>query len=284
MKKSTKKWLITATILSLAGCIMFGGIMSMFKWNFKKLSTVSYETNEYEIEKEFRNISITTDTANITLEPSKDAKTRVVCFEESKMKHLVEVQNDTLEIKAINDKEWYDYINIDFQSPKITLYLNEAEYSTLAVKVTTGKIEIKNGADFTSIDASVTTGDVNITSVTCSGDVKIETTTGGAKITDMKCKSFIRSGSTGKTLLKNVIASEKISINKSTGNVVFDKCDAAEIAVKTTTGSVKGSFVSDKVFNVSTSTGKIDVPKTVTGGKCEIKTTTGNILISISKE
>ena len=51
--------------------------------------------------------------------------------------------------------------------------------------------------------------------------------------------------------------------------------------MRTHTGDVSGNLLSDKVFITETDTGRIDVPKTTTGGKCEIKTDTGDIRISI---
>lgn len=79
----------------------------------------------------------------------------------------------------------------------------------------------------------------------------------------------------------NVIATEKFSIKRSTGDVTFDGCDATEIFVETDTGNVKGSLLTDKVFIAQTDTGRVDVPKTVNSGKCEICTDTGDIKIDI---
>lgn len=83
--------------------------------------------------------------------------------------------------------------------------------------------------------------------------------------------------------MKNVIATEKFSIERSTGDVTFDGADAAEIFVKTDTGDVKGSLLTDKVFITETDTGRVDVPKTTIGGRCEITTDTGDISIEIKK-
>lgn len=77
--------------------------------------------------------------------------------------------------------------------------------------------------------------------------------------------------------MSNVIATNKFSVERSTGDVKFSGCDADEIYVKTNTGNVTGSFRSNKVF--ITDTGSIDVPKTVTGGRCKINTHTGDIKI-----
>ena len=97
------------------------------------------------------------------------------------------------------------------------------------------------------------------------------------------CKNVVSNGNTGAISLKNVIAAEKFSIERSTGDVKFDGCDAAEIFVKTDTGDVTGSLLSNKIFVVEADTGSVDVPKTATGGKCEITTDTGDINISIKK-
>ena len=72
-------------------------------------------------------------------------------------------------------------------------------------------------------------------------------------------------------------------IKRSTGDVKFDGSDAAEIFIKTDTGDVTGSLLTDKVFITQTDTGNIDVPKTVNGGRCEISTDTGDIKISVKK-
>ena len=81
--------------------------------------------------------------------------------------------------------------------------------------------------------------------------------------------------------LKNVIATEKISIESDVGDIKFEGSDAAEIYFKTSTGDVAGTLLSEKIFITDTSTGRISVPKTTTGGKCEIKTSTGDIEIAI---
>ena len=92
MQKSTKIYLIVATSIMILGVIIFGGVMTVLKWNFTNLSTFKYETNSYKIDQEYKDILITTDTANVTLLPSEDGNTLVVCDEQVKMKHTVEVK------------------------------------------------------------------------------------------------------------------------------------------------------------------------------------------------
>ena len=96
MKKTTKIWLITAGALVLAGCILFAGVMSTLKWDFTKLSTVSYETNTYEIADTFRDISIITDAADISFMLSGNGKCTVECREQAHATHSVTVEGDAI--------------------------------------------------------------------------------------------------------------------------------------------------------------------------------------------
>lgn len=279
MKNSTKIWLITATTLVALGCIMFSVVMTRNHWDFTKLSTVKYETNTYEVTDDFNSISMLTDTADILFVQSDDKICKVVCYEMSDMKHTTTVQNDTLTINVTDEREWYDHIGITLGSPKITVYLPKTEYDSLVIKEDTGDIEVPKDFKFGSIDISTSTGDITITGVTCEGDIVINVSTGKANLTDIKCKSFISDGSTGDISLKNVIVTEKFSIERSTGDVKFDACDATEIWVKTDTGDVTGKLLSEKIFITQTSTGDVHVPKSTNGGKCEITTSTGDIYI-----
>ena len=280
MRKSTKIWLIIASSLVVIGCAIFGGVMTMIKWDFTKLSTVKYETNDYKINENYENISIVTDTADIVFEYSKDAKTSVVCYEENKIKHSVAVSDNTLIIEVEDARKWYEHIGIHFGTPKITVSIPQGEYGTLSVKTSTGNIRVGNvSAD--TLDFSVSTGNVTVSDVICKGNIKIKVSTGKTSIMGAKCQNFMTNGSTGKVSLKNVIATEKFSIERSTGDIKFDGCDAANIFIKTNTGDVKGKLLTDKVVVAQTDTGSVDVPKTVNGGRCEISTNTGDIKIEI---
>lgn len=280
MTKTTKRWLIIATFLLLTGCVIFGGVMTVYKWDFSKLSTNKYETNKYDINDNFKNISVNVKTADIVFVASEKAKTEVVCFEQDNANHEVSVDNDTLTIKLVDERKWYEYIGINFRTPKITVYLPQGEYGNLTVSASTGDIDIKN-LSAENINLTVTTGEIEAKSITCNGDFKTTVSTGEVELKDVSCKNLSSNGNTGDITLKDVIAEEKFAIERSTGDVKFERCDANEIFVKTDTGDVKGSLLSDKVFITQTDTGNIDVPKTITGGRCEITTDTGDVKITV---
>ena len=75
----------------------------------------------------------------------------------------------------------------------------------------------------------------------------------------------------------NILANDKIDIRRSTGSVKLVDSDANSLYIKTSTGSVNLTLLSEKVFYATSSTGSVSVPKSTTGGLCEIHTSTGSI-------
>ncbi|MEE0945996.1 MAG: DUF4097 family beta strand repeat-containing protein [Acutalibacteraceae bacterium] len=280
MTKKTKIWIITAILFIIVGCIAFGSALFMLNFDFKKLSTVKYETNEYEITDNYDNIMINTKTAQVRFVTWEKSYSKVVCFEELKEKHSVKTEDNTLKIQIVNTKKWYDYIGVSLGSPEIIVYLPVKEYGRLSVRLSTGDIEV---GSMTVSDAELrtSTGSITATSLKCGKDLKINVSTGKTYLTDVTCNNFISEGDTGNIFLKNVIANDKCDIKRSTGKVNFDNCDAGELEIETDTGSVKGSLLSEKVFIAHSDTGRINVPETLSGGKCEIETDTGDISITI---
>lgn len=314
----TKIWLIIAIILVLIGCVVFAGVMTALDWNFFNLSTVKFETNGYDIDEPFQSISIQSDTADIIFKPAPGEVPSVVFFEEANAKHIVSVKDGTLIIERNHAVKWHDRIGINLHDPDIKVFLPQQQYDTLTITESTGDIEIPKEFTFDTIDISLSTGDVrnytsassikiktttgdiyteNISaenlslsvttgkvtarSVACKGELNIAVTTGDATLTDVVCNELNTAGNTGDITLENVTAAENVSIVRSTGDVKFQNCDAGALTIETDTGDVTGNLLSEKIFITETSTGTVDIPRSTTGGICQISTSTGDIKITI---
>ena len=241
MKKKTIVWLLIGAFLVLLGCAVFGGVMMALKWNFANLSTAKYETNSYDFSEKVENISVVTDTADVIFVPSSDSELHVVCYETENLRHIVTKKDGALVVELSDTRKWYEYIGINFASPKITVALPASEYGEIEIKVSTGIV----------------------------------------KLDGVKCEKLTSKGSTGDIFMKDVIVGERIFVERDTGDINFDACDAREIFAKTSTGDIKGSLLTDKMFVAGTDTGKISVPKNGDGGRCKLTTDTGNIKIEI---
>lgn len=223
----TKKvWLMIAAFLILVGCILLAYVMS-------KLA--KYETNTYEVDKAFSDISITTDTADIIFALSEDGKCKVECYEEKNAKHSVTVENDLLAVRT--SKSWYDYIGFSFGSPKITVYLPKAEYDALSINESTGKVEIPKDYIFDHVDISLSTGDVNFFA-SVSELVKIKTITGNVRVENTSAGALDLSVTTGKVTVSGVACRDDITVDVVTGNAYLTDSSCRSVISSAITGDI----------------------------------------------
>ena len=314
-----KKWFGLASFLLIFGIMICVGALTACAKDLGKLDMTKYERNEHEITEDFDNIFIQTISAEISFVLSEDGNCKVVCEEEKNLKHSVNLEEGKLFIIAIDQRKWHEHL-FNFGKTSLTIYLPQSAYALLNIQANTGDIEIPNSFAFErvdiqvstgnvkcyasasenikiktstgdirlenittgTLDLSVSTGKINVLGAVCAGDMNVNVSTGDGNLTNITCKNLTSNGDTGDLSLNNVIATEKFSIVRTTGKVEFEACDAMEIFVKTSTGKVVGTLLSEKIFIPKTSTGDIKVPDTTTGGKCEISTSTGDIKISIA--
>ena len=301
MTNKTKKWLVIALSLIILGGLIFVTTMTFLSWDFSKLSVNSYVTNPYDISEHFTSISIETKNADIVFEKSNDSTSKVVCYEQEKLRHSVLVEDGTLTIKVVDERKWYDYIEIGVVSPKITITIPQGAYDTLKIDGSTSDIKLGEDFSFNNIDITVSTGDICLENTTAkainlkttTGDISVknascnslavDVSTGDILLKEVNCKMLTSTGSTGDIELVKVIATDSIVIERTTGDVMIEDSDANDIVIKTSTGDVNGSLCSDKIFDVKTTSGDKNVPTSAVGGSCKITTTTGDVKITINK-
>ena len=311
--------IITAAVLIVIGFTLFICALFAVGFDLTKLGTAKYETNAYGVEESFTNIEIDTKETDIEFKQSEDGGVKVVCYERDKVKHSVKVENGTLKIRVEDKRSRLDHINLFSKSLSLTVYLPSGTYGSLSVGSSTGSVKVPGDYSFDSvditastgsiscdasaagsfriktstgsisckgisaktIDLSVSTGDVTLGSAACSGTVSVSVSTGGTNVEGLRCRDFSSKGTVGKINMKDLVAEESLYVERSTGDIVFESCDAGSIIAKASTGDVTGSLKTEKIFYAKASTGRVNVPKGSSGGLCEITTSTGDIDIRI---
>ncbi|MBE6634304.1 MAG: DUF4097 domain-containing protein [Ruminococcaceae bacterium] len=319
-----KFWIIFATVLIVVGIAVTGYALAACGFDFSRLSTVRYETATVSVTEDFHSISINANTSDIRILPSEDGTCRVTVCHQEGISHPVSVINGVLTVATEDQRTWIQRITIDFsmEDPFINVYLPLAQYDALTVRISTGDVSIPRNFTFrqtelvtttgdilcnaSSTDAlrlAATTGDVTVSDVTTStltvttdtGHIKLDSvicntaalqvSTGKTHITALTCASLTSKGTTGDLFMKNVIASQELTVERNTGDVQFTQCDAPQISVLVSTGDVSGSLLTDKIFTVNSSTGDIRVPTSIPGsGTCRITTTTGDVYVRIGTD
>lgn len=282
MKTAIKVLLIVAASLAVAGIGLFVAALAIGGWSFSAFKT-EYEAVTYDVPQPFSSIAIDVNEHDVTFRPATDGKCRVVADEGEKVTHAVTVKDGTLSIAVEDGRKWYErWTFFAFESPKMTVYLPEKEYDALTVESSTGDVTLPADFTFDSVDVTLSTGDITVDGASV-GALSLSVSTGRTTVSDLTCRTFTSEGGTGDLTLKNVLVDGKMSIKRGTGDVDLQRCDAAELSIKTSTGDVTGTLRTPKIFFADTSTGRVSVPQTTTGGRCEIKTSTGDIEITIAK-
>ena len=280
MSSVKKGWLIAAAVLVVGGLLMVGGAVYFCDLDFHQFNTLKYEMHSTDIDPEFEQIDIDTSVAAVSIELSPDGNCRLDCYEPSKMKHSAQVENGVLKIREV--QKWEGGFGIDMEEPTLTLYLPKDQYAALKLMVDTGDIRVPKIFTFDRVQIGSDTGDVDF-QAGVTGQAQFKTDTGTVKAAGVSCGNFTAESDTGEILLENVIASGTLDVTSQTGDVRLKECDGAEIYITTDTGDVKGTILTEKVFLTETDTGEVNVPKSLTGGRCEITTQTGDIDIMIAQ-
>ena len=291
MSKKSKIWLIVAVCFMLIGGIIFTGVMSMLKWDFKALNTTECENNTYTVNEQFKNISINTLTADVLFIKSDDDTCKVECVERPKEKHTVKVKDQTLNINVEDSRKWYDHITFfGFAEPQIKVYLPQEQYGSLIINISTGDIDIPKEFTFDCIDIKDSTGDVS-SKAKAVNYLNVKLSTGKVEIgcIDVSSTPYIEpqnvniSVTTGDVKLWRTGAKENLAVKTTTGNVWFCIVKAPHVTVKTTTGDVEGNLYTAPRFITKTTTGDVKVPEAKTDDVFEITTGTGDIYFKVVK-
>lgn len=296
MKKSL---VIISVSLMLVGIIILTCALAVCGFDFRKLSTVEYKDSSFSFDEKVENISVNVFTSNILLLASSDDTVKVELHEYVKEPHAVTVSEGVLRIESEDQREWTDYVGINFDSPKIKIYLPESQYKNLSIENFTGDIEVSSDLSFKDVKVKNVTGDMrffaessgDITIDLTSGDVfisgstlgniNVTQTTGDIEISGVSCTNLDIENTTGDIDLDYVTAQEDMNLKTTTGSIEFELSDAENIYMETTTGDIEGSLCSEKIFDVEVNTGDIEIPRTSKGGRCKVITNTGDVEIEI---
>lgn len=190
----------------------------------------------------------------------------------------LELETSTGDI-SVNTVKCSENISISVSTGAV--FLENITCKNLTSDGTTGSFTLNNLVAEENLTVVRDTGNTKITNADVNGYISLTASTGKTDMFAVRCASLTSVADTGKLYMSDVIASEDFDIKRDTGDITFEACDASELTIEASTGDVTGSLLSEKIFIVSASTGKIRVPESTNGGKCKITTSTGNITIDI---
>lgn len=320
MSKARKFFIILAVVLIVIGLLMTGIAMTAAGFDFKNISTVSYETKFYEIKESFNVINVDDIDCDIRLLVSESNVCKVTVCDTTGLSHQVEVFDRALQITSSDTRKWYERIGIfSWEDCEVVIELPEMEYRSTLLKTMSGDIEVSDEISFedailistsgdvlfngnvkNELTARSTSGEVVVEDVettyvnveSTSGDVKLSgisgfsviaaSTSGDVQLSDIDVKGLVASSTSGDIDMDTVNVENKAEIEAVSGDIEFDTFDAGTIEIKTASGDVEGEIVTAKNFVTDTSSGDVTVPvPDSSAAHCVIKTVSGDIKIEL---
>lgn len=310
--------------LIVAGAVILTAGAALAVIGYKNGQGVKVETKEYTDLETFNKFDIDLTIAEFELKPSEDSTTKVVVDETRYDQHTVSVVDNTLTVKGINNRKWYEYVLTwsFFHKLKVTVYAPEGNYEefkahshtgsiivpanytfdTFTASASTGSIrssaKVNNelvakcstgsvnldGVDAKSMELKTSTGSINVKNSNVTELITAKSSTGTIRLENVNAKNLKTNVSSGSTKLTSVLVEEHIESKASSGSIRMDACDADTLFVKASSGSINLKLLTSKIFYASSSTGSVHVPQSTTGGVCEIHTSTGKIVAEIASQ
>ena len=320
MKTTMKRVFLAGLALLVLGALISVAALASMKFDFHRLSTRKTVTNTHTPAGDFRDILVSVGTAKVSFLPAEDGKCTVVCVEQEGAEHVVAVSKGALSIQEVDTRKWYDHVGVGSEETSVTVYLPGKDYGSLILRTHTGDVAVPadfrfdsvqmtastadvdfrafveggvsirtstgeislSGLQAESLDLTASTGHVQVKDSVVKEGVKVETSTGRVGLTGLSCAEARVKTTTGDVSITRVLASGSFRAETDTGDVTFDRSDAPEISVETDTGDVTGTLLTPKIFTYDTDTGRVKLPASEPGGRCELKSDTGDFELSIA--
>lgn len=180
------------------------------------------------------------------------------------------------------------------------IYVGDNSVGDLWVKGTSGIIDVTSVCAAGNVEVNGSSGGIGVSKVECvnlsvenssgvmhlseivaTGDVNVKGTSGGLHLDEVECANLTGSNSSGRIDCAEVIASGDINLDNSSGGIALEACDATNLKLEATSGSIRGTLLTEKIFQANATSGSVKVPETTSGGVCEVTTTSGSIQMSI---
>ncbi len=193
-----------------------------------------------------------------------------------------------------------------FSQAEIKTASGEIDYAAatdrgLTLKTVSGDLTA-GGVTAEYLDARSTSGDVSIHSVETQGDLSVQTVSGEIELENANAQDASVSSTSGSIALTRVrtaaqmnihavsgdvkltdtVAAGPMDVETVSGDITLEHSDAQILWIKSTSGDVSGSLLTDKWFLTHTTSGDVRLPNSSSqAGTCEITTTSGDIHVQI---
>lgn len=293
-----RAFVIIALVFILIGTVVVTATFALSGFDFKKLSTVTFDSRVHQLDGDVNIIDINVK-SDVRIEKSPDRICRVISYESNRISHLAAVEDGVLKIET-EDKtsfyKWWENITVYTDSEWVTLQLPAEKYDSLKIKTLSGDVAIVSDLSYGDVTVNSTSGDIfltgetdslsikstsgeiDITSLNVNGNADIKTTSGDVEIKSMSADKLQVNSASGDIEVENIKSTGDLSIKTTSGEIELVGCDVGKsILLVSTSGDIGGRLIGEWSFITDTVSGSVSVPNRNSEKECRVKTTSGDI-------
>ncbi len=266
----------------VAGCMtVFGGLMGVATaaathFDVAKLSRERFTESSYVWDDSFFVLHVEADCDDVQILPSDNDQCRVVCPESEKVSYRLEQVDDTLYVRRVDSRRWYDMIGFFWrpEGSKVKVYLpvlkgvyGDSSRASLQVKTTSGNIEVAAEGNFREQELRSSSGSITVDH---SGISHMEISVG-----DSSC---VTAETTSGDIAIRRLRGGTLSATSTSGDVEVDEVNYEEIHLASTSGDIKAQKIGSSCdsLSVTTTSGDIEM-QDISTQDCTLYSVSGEI-------
>lgn len=319
MKKSNLIILIVALCMLFSGVFVCIGAFSMEGMSYENMFTDNSTLRTETYDEAFYSVDARAKAGNLEIFPTSEDELRIECTEPENTYYDIKFEGDILVIELVDNRQWHDYL-MNFDREGVKIYLPQRVYNDIKLDVSSGKITVNEGLECRNLMAETssgsvraynvkaqenvslkaasgsigvdtvtadnmevlcTSGKITVSNLELTGNLDIDSSSGKIEAINVNCNSFNSQNESGGIICSDVICKDSLNADTSSGKIEVLRSDAQNLDLNTTSGSIRGTLLSEKVFVAHSTSGSVRVPDTTQGGVCKAKATSGSIKIEI---
>lgn len=304
--------IIFALILVVGGLILADYLAKGFDLGI--FDDAVLEEKTYEVSTPFSTLKIDCDVADVEVVLGDSSTVKIETKNREGMGFTHKVEGDTLLINQVDSRPWYNLFGIYSKRNVVKVYLPASFNGNLSVEDDTGDVKV-TGLTLIRCSIESDTGDITINNLTALSS-EIDSDTGDINADGIKGGSYDVGAETGNITLKNVevetlslevetgditlengkltkklqiegetgeislkkVYAENLDVKNETGDVTFVDLDGYDIKIENDSGDVRGNILTNKIYDIHTSSGDVNFPRPEEGGgRCYVRTRSGDV-------
>ncbi len=262
MKKATVITLIVSLCMVFAGLILCGGVVMMNGLDFDFGNTADYREKVSTFDEAFADVEVRGMSADVQFFVTTADECVVECTETDDAYYDVKVENNTLIVKYVDNRKWFDHIGFNFSSlsENVKVYLPENVYENVKIRSTSGNVTVNQGLACESLEAVSTSGSVRVYGASAEGKITVNSTSGRSVADAVKAQSLTVASTSGRVNVSNIDEVENVSVNATSGRIEATDIRCVNFSAEGVSGTVLCSgVIAEETLNAESTSGGVQV-------------------------